>query len=261
MVRQEQHESEVAYSTDGQSSAKDIGNDYAPDLAHAAVMAILGWSEHLTYLKCQGATGTSLGTMEARGIRFEIRLSGWEDIMRSSTFVKPWSYISVRCGSGRWLSSTDLHYHETTQTFFDLDPFTKDERDGGLMERDKAYVVQTRAWEALEQRFKTLWALIKGESQGVVWFWCKAGRHRSYALVIMFLMWLTHVHEPIYFQKKISELRDRDLTNGRTCSLSKWNDLSPKERHNIGRYGVSFGDVLPGWAEFLNRTCYHHAWK
>ena len=68
----------------------------------------------------------------------------------------------------------------------------------------------------------------------VLIFWCRAGRHRSYALLIAFLMWSSHIHDPKLWEAIISPIRNARLGKRHACQLATLTDLSHKQRSKVG---------------------------
>ena len=86
---------------------------------------------------------------------------------------------------------------------------------------------------------------------------CKAGRHRSYALLIKFLMWSSHVHVPKTWEANISPIRNVHLDKDHPCVLATLSELSPKQR---SKGHVAFCDYLKDYAAYLNVEFPLHAW-
>ena len=84
---------------------------------------------------------------------------------------------------------------------------------------------------------------------------CKAGRHWSYALLIAFLMWSSHVHEPKMWEAIISPIRNAILDKDHPCELCSSENL---KQHWKGQ--VAFKDVLCDYAAYLNAKFPLHAW-
>ncbi len=53
----------------------------------------------------------------------------------------------------------------------------------------------------------------------------KAGRHRSYALLIAFLIWSSHIHEPQFWEAIISPIRNEHLEKDGPCELLALEDF------------------------------------
>ena len=54
----------------------------------------------------------------------------------------------------------------------------------------------------------------------MVALYCKYGRHQSYAMLITFLMWSSHIHEPQTWEAIISPLRNARLEQDNPCELT-----------------------------------------
>ena len=59
----------------------------------------------------------------------------------------------------------------------------------------KSFKCLTDVFEALRMRVQQVSQPIPSD-HNMVALYCKAGRHQSYALLIAFLMWSSHIHEP-----------------------------------------------------------------
>ena len=81
-------------------------------------------------------------------------------------------------------------------------------------------------------------------------FWCKAGRHRSYGLLIAFLMWAGHLHDPQLWASLIAPLR-------RQVELLHAHEMTAMGRD---KGNVPFATVLAEFAHFLNFDYPAHAW-
>ena len=89
----------------------------------------------------------------------------------------------------------------------------------------------------------------------MVILYCKVGRHRSYALLIAFLMWSSHVHAPNMWEAIISPIRNAILDKDHPCELCISENL---KQHWKGQ--VAFKDVLCDYAAYLNAKFPLHAW-
>ena len=90
----------------------------------------------------------------------------------------------------------------------------------------------------------------------VLWWWCKAGRHRSYALLIFFLMRAAHVHDHVLVEALLStrlQQMRRDAQMMKAAGLR-----SPKAKSRMVNK-VYFGDLVLEWEEFLNNDCPEHS--
>ena len=130
------------------------------------------------------------GTLVLQGIEVKVRLSPWSDVQ--SRPQAPHSYLSIKCGDGRWLKAKHLRAHQRSQFCVDLTDFTKLAGHGGRMEFSSnapsaQSEVKEECWAALIERFEFLIAqLVLFRREAAMCFWCKGGRHRSYALLIFF---------------------------------------------------------------------------
>ena len=87
---------------------------------------------------------------------------------------------------------------------------------------------------------------------------CKAGRHRSYALLIAFLMWAGHVHDHSVWTDLIAPLRKKALSHrGTEVELVFEEALSDHQRRQAY---VPFGNVLLKFALYLNSKKGAHRW-
>jgi hypothetical protein len=74
--------------------------------------------------------------------------------------------------------------------------------------------VRDLALESVADACEALWMTVQQVSQPIpsdhkmVAFYCETGRHQSYALLIAFLMWSSHIHEPQIWEAIISPLRN-----------------------------------------------------
>ena len=91
-------------------------------------------------------------------------------------------------------------------------------------------------------------------------FFCKAGRHRSYALLIAFLMWSAHVHDPSVWTALIAPVRAQTLRKGQPvqCELRRAEQMG---NLRMGKGTVPFGDVLLKFANYLNSHKELHRWS
>ena len=131
----------------------------------------------------------------------KLRLSPWEDV--KVTKDKKRSYISVQCANGSWLGARGLMKHKGEQVCVDLTKFTKPFKVGGYMVTSHFTKSSTKeqCWADLILEFNGLILLAKQMTMNepkpaIASFWCKAGRHRSCAMLISSLMYVAHVHDP-----------------------------------------------------------------
>ena len=107
---------------------------------------------------------------------------------------------------------------------------------------------------------EALWQQVPREdptTHNMLVLYCKAGRHRSYALLIAFLMWSSHFHEPRLWEAIISPIRNEHLQTDSPCELLTLADLRGKQRT---QGHVAFRDCLKDYAADLNCEFHLHAW-
>ena len=80
---------------------------------------------------------------------------------------------------------------------------------------------------------------------------CKAGRHRSYALLVAFLMWAGHVHDHSVWADLIAPRHKK------VCALMWAGTLDPTR---MQKGTAPFGDVLLKFADYLNSKDEPHMW-
>ena len=212
-----------------------------PPTGHELMRGMLGWSEAPSW------STDVLGSLVLHGIWIEIALSPWKTAkIEGGPSKMRHSFLSIQCATGRWLNPEDLSLHGFNQDIHDLSPYTQqsDHREGGLM-HVKGKVLDPSCWESLIKRFETLLAAIKEYSDMrkmvKLRFWCKRGKHRSYGLLIYFLMWASHVHDHRQFEALLRGPLERMQREAELVSTRSW-----QER-------VAFGDIVLNWEEHLNR--------
>jgi hypothetical protein len=114
-------------------------------------------------------------------------------------------------------------------------------------------VHKATSFSLLNKDFEAMWTAVEQLPESslsghrMLILFCKAGRHRSYALLIAFLMWSSHVHEPKMWEAIISPIRNAILDKDHPCELCS--SENPKQ-HWKGQ--VAFKDVLCDYAAYLN---------
>ena len=88
-------------------------------------------------------------------------------------------------------------------------------------------------------------------------FFCKAGRHRSYGLLIAFLMWACRIHDHTVWASLIAPIRNQKLPKDHPCDLTAMEDLAQRQ---LDKGFVPFASLLKHFAEFLNSAFPNHAW-
>ena len=91
----------------------------------------------------------------------------------------------------------------------------------------------------------------------MVIFYCKVGRHLSYALLIPFMMWSSHAHVPKMWEAIISPIRNVHLDKDHPCELATLSELSLKQR---SKGHVASCDCLKDYAAYLHAEFPLHAW-
>ena len=89
----------------------------------------------------------------------------------------------------------------------------------------------------------------------VLWWWCKAGRHRSYALLIFFLMWAAHVHDHVLVEALLSTRLQQMRRDAKMMKAA--DSRSPNAKSRMVNK-VYFGDLVLEWEEFLSDVCLDH---
>ena len=80
----------------------------------------------------------------------------------------------------------------------------------------------------LTKVFEALWQQVPQQdpaAHNMLVLLCEAGRHWSYALLIAFLMWISHIHEPQFWEAIISPIRNALLKNYGPCEVIALEDL------------------------------------
>ena len=95
---------------------------------------------------------------------------------------------------------------------------------------------KVNSFRCLTDVFEALWMTVQQVSQPIladhkmVAFYCKAGRHQSYALLIAFVMWSSHIHELQIWEAIISPVRNARLEQDSPCELTTVENLTEQER-------------------------------
>ena len=210
----------------------------------SAVQAILGWEPK--------RSGASLILM---GRHLSLVLCGHFELASLE-----WHGVSVQCGSGAWarnlaIPNPDRHVNLSKWTIF--------EDRGGRLPRLYLPSEDKKAhYRELTLAFLRLWGLCETAQGGselvTLIFFCKAGRHRSYGIMIAFLMWASRVHDPDLWASLIAPIRDSVLkSSSYPCELVSVEDLTAPM---VQKGYVPFLSVLKDYAEFLNAEYPKHAW-
>ena len=106
----------------------------------------------------------------------------------------------------------------------------------------------------MRRPLEDLIARFLGEENKHIVFYCKAGRHRSFALLIAFPMYSTHVRNYFMWADLVSEVRNQWLQPGRGCELTSASDPNYRRRH------IPHNDVLHEFGKYLDKLCLGHRW-
>ena len=210
---------------------------------------MVGWNRTKPIFQC--ARGTFIATLRLRDIEFEVRLSGWKAaVEEADVIVGPKKFISVQCGDGMRLNSDGLESlkkHQNMQTCMDLSAYTS-----FCTMRPSSGHIHHLVWVHLLEKFEELYQEIQhAKPKGrVLWFWCKLGKNRSYAMLVMFLMWMMRIHQHDVWESLIAPVRNKDLNDGETCDLNHWSDLTAHQRNQMKK-NVLFGDVIDEFTMYL----------
>ena len=122
---------------------------------------------------------------------------------------------------------------------------------------------KVNSFKCLTGVFEALWMTVQQVSQTIpsdhnmVALYCKAGRHQSYALLIAFLMWSSHIHEPQIWEAIISPLRNARLEHDSPCELIPVENLTEQERT---KGHVAYLDFVRDYRAHLNAEFNLPAW-
>ena len=197
-----------------------------------------------------------------RQFKVEIYLTGWEEgwpLLKVGSDRDHVPCVAVNCAAGLIAPYARLNI-ESTCSYLDLSQYTEFQSDFGAMPWPTAPLEEYElTCSTLQKQFSHLLHLLS-ETQSpnhAVWFFCKAGRHRSYAMLLAFLMWAGRVHNLDFMRQIVDPLRNSQLQGGRQVELKHWAEM-PGWQQNKG--WVAFGDFLPRWLHFLNREHPEHGW-
>jgi hypothetical protein len=104
---------------------------------------------------------------------------------------------------------------------------------------------KAECFKCLTQVLEALWKTVQQNHQsdpnvpGMLIFFCKAGRHRSYALLIAFLRWSSHIHEVMIWEAIIGPGRNALLHKDYPCELATLITLSQRQRSKAGGINLS----------------------
>ena len=148
-----------------------------------------------------------------KNLRIGLCLCGIEELQRLPWMLQTSEHwVTVQCGHGKWAKhlTSGPNYH------FDLHTWSNYEGpSGGHIPLPDAYTVHKATSFSLSNKdFEAVWTAVEQLPESslnghrMLILFCKAGRHRSYALLTAFLMWSSHVHEPKMWEAIISPIRN-----------------------------------------------------
>ena len=256
-----QEEQGAAAESPGKRPEKPIG------LRCMAVISICGWEPLKDWHR---PPQLGVAWVKVSGRRVLLGLCGVGELC---AHPDPWPIkdllmVSVLCGDGRWARNLDYpHYYDTKADLSLWSRFQNSRGDGSkLPNLEWPWKEKIRSYRDLTQEFTRLWnqSLIDADRtnprvhQICLVFFCKAGRHRSFALMIAFLMWASHVHSPQLWFHLIAPIRDTHMnSDDRRCELVHKDGMSRRDRKEGN---VPFASVLEDYAEFLNSEFPSHRW-
>ncbi len=231
---------------------KARSDDHHPKLNTDLMVAILGWQQGM------GQSGL-IGDIRLREVPVRIMLEPWSAVKGlGALWFDHKTILSVQCGTGKWLNEYDYNVHKVQQSVFDLSCFSRIKgKQGGIVNLDDIYAT---LFDGLFDNFDAILKQAKEQFNHTnksvhICFWCKRGRHRSYALLIFFLMWAARVHVASYMvdllQPRLEDIR-------REAVLTREIDLTPDRKKSL-HGAVLFGDLVDKWEAYLNEQYPKHA--
>ena len=203
------------------------------------VKAIIGWEP-----TSGSARNIEIAYLTLLGKHLSIGLCGAEELTEQAPKKAPRGMVAIQCGGGSWTSRIHLPKDVLRLNLSRFSTFVGS-YDGVLPGLNQSY---DSTFDSLIGEFETVWSNLTGG--GLVVFFCKAGRHRSYALLIAFLMWAGHVHDYSVWAGLVAPVRNKRAK----CDLH-WHQTPG---HTAAT--VPFGDVLLKFADYLNSTDTPHRW-
>ena len=219
----------------------------------SCVQAIIGWEPALL-----GTPNIGIASLTLKATHLVIGLCGMGELTEASNRDILSGMVAILCGGGRWTKGLHHLLHPGV-TLKDLSCYTtfQGTHNGVMPKLDQPY---EQTFRDLIQDFQDIWrALLNSKRVPELVFFCKAGRHQSYALLIAFLMWAGHVHDHSVWANLIAPQRvqagvQAELTWATTPGY-RGRGWTPGDRDL-----VPFGDVLSLFAQFLNSTFQAHWW-
>ena len=238
---------------------EEQGESEAVRKVFGAVQAIFGWEPLTDWHRPSPQLGVAWVSL--MGKRVLLCLCGCRELKahRERWPIEDYLMVSVQCANGSWAERPPDYY----DAYMNLSEWSRFQKPGGghegLYDLREPGRVRIQGYRGLTKAFIFLWEKCLTEADGkslphiCLVFFCKAGRHRSFALMIAFLMWASHVHDPALWEDLIAPNRNKQLRKGSPCQLL-FQDAEMEKGH------VPFGSVLTDYAKFLNREFPKHAW-
>ena len=258
---------DVAPNAPRSSHADQSQNDHQKEqrilFAHAA-RSIFGWKP---VIKSPHWPNRLLAGVVLRNEKVLLGLCGFNEVLHRQEPPAARSHlmVAVQRGTGKWEPEHLPNYYEQQVNWTEWSRFQKDFGLGcGLPQQSWSWERKKSRYRALTETMHTFWqknVLDKKleRTRTCLVFWCKAGRHRSYGLLIAFLMWAGHLHDPQLWASLIAPLRNTNMEeeDGRQVELLHAHEMTATDRN---KGNVPFATVLAEFAHFLNRDYPAHAW-
>ena len=155
------------------------------------VKAIIGWEPTSSL----GSPNIGIAYLTLFGKDLVIGLCGVEELTKPSNTNILSGMVAIQSGGGSWTKA--LRHLSPGVILINPSKYTtfKGTYGGVLPRLDQSY---EKTFDALIGEFENIWSNLTYHERATerkLVFFCKAGRHRSYALLIAFLMWAGHVHD------------------------------------------------------------------
>ena len=220
----------------------------AGSITVAILKAMLGWQDASFW---PNTDPVGIASLNLREVNVRLALCGFEEFKVLGRSFAP-NFVTVQCGRGKWMHNVSFlkqgrHFNLTNWTIW--------EKRGGLVPDE---MKGSGAFWFLIEAFLNILTACSSAQNGVtnLVFWCKAGRHRSYGLLLAFLMWACRIHDHTVWANLIAPIRNKKLRIG-TCELTAMEDLPPRL---LEKGFVPFASLLKHFAEYLNSEFPNHAW-
>lgn len=258
----ESEESERSASREERSASRESEELAAPnppktleEMALPLVKAMLGF--HIPAPN-PGRVASPLCRLTLGQVKTSIYLTGLAEGLPFYHSVDD-SCIPVLCACGL-MNSADWLNMASAGYVLDLSAYSEflNEGSGFMPWPDAFYPEYKRVCQTLQNEFANLMRAIERNPNHAVWFFCRAGRHRSYGLLLAFLMWAGHIYDVNIVRKIIDPLRNAQLADGKKVELKHWHDMPGWQK---AKEWVAYGDFLDHWLHFLIDTNPEHGWE